>query len=134
MKWVIFLVGLLVISGCATTAKKLIDTNKNANTIQSNQNYHALYREVLTVAQDCLAGSIDLILFNAPFVSNKVEGQLHNKLGYGEIDFYQYNLNSIYFARVKISKYGDGSEAAIYAQGSGYLKIFEEYVRGKNTC
>jgi hypothetical protein len=108
MKWVIFLVGLLVISGCTTTEQKLINTNKNANMIQSKQNYQALYREVLTVAQDCSAGSIDLVLFNTPFVSNKVEGQLHNKLGYGESDFYQDNLSSMDFAHVKISKYGDG--------------------------
>lgn len=81
-----------------------------------------------------MARPIDLVLFNATFVFNKVEGQLYNELDYGKIDFYQDNLSSMYFVHVKISKSGDGSIAAIYAQGSGYLKTFEEYVRGKRTC
>ena len=50
MKWVISLVEFPMISGCATTAQELTDTSKDASKIQSDQNYQALYRDVLTVA------------------------------------------------------------------------------------
>jgi hypothetical protein len=128
MKRIVFFAALLVISGCATTAQKLIDRSKNTNTIETNQNYQALYRDVLTVARDCLAGPINLA------VSNKVEGQLYNDLNFGEINFYQDNLSPMYLVYAKISKAGDGSKAEIYASGSGYLEAFEAYVRGKKSC
>ena len=75
-----------------------------------------------------MAGPINLV------VSEKVEGQLYNDLGFGEINFYQDNLRPIYHVYLKVSKVGNGSEVAIYAQHSRFLKTFEEYVRGKKNC
>ena len=125
---VLFFVLVVPLAGCATTAKELRKISEHKNTISLDQNYQAVFRNVLTVARDCLAGPINLV------VSTKVEGHLYSELGYGEINHYQDNSSPIYHSYVKIAKVGNGSKITIYAAGSGFLKIFEEYVRGKKVC
>ena len=116
------------LSGCITTAQELRNTSEHKNTISLDKNYQAVFRDVLTVARDCLAGPLSIA------VSNKVEGQLYSDLGYGEISYYQDNLSDMHHTYVKIAKVGDGSKVTTYAVSSAYLKLFEEYARGKKDC
>jgi len=128
MQRIILLLALLAVTGCVTTAQELINTSENKKTISLDQNYQAVYRDVLTVARNCEAGPVNLV------VSNRVDGQLYNELGYAEISFYQANLRPLHLVYLKIAKVGNGSEVMIYASHRNYLRIFEEYVRGKKDC
>ena len=127
-KVIVVIVLTLGLGACITTAQELINTTPNKKTIALSQNYQALFRGVLTVARDCLAGPLSIA------VSNKVEGQLYSDLGFGEISYYQDNLSDMHMVYVKIAKVADGSEVSIYSDGSAYLKLFEEYARGKKDC
>jgi hypothetical protein len=128
MKRMILFAALLLVTGCITTAQELISTSKDKKTIVLDRNYQTVFRDVLTVSRDCLAGPLSIT------VSDKVEGQLYNDLGFGEISFYQDNLSDMHHVYVKIAKVAAGSEVSIYSDGSAYLKLFEEYVRGKKDC
>jgi len=124
----------LGLGACASTPQELVNTSEHKKTISTNTNYQAVYRNVLSEAKNCLAGAQNL------FVSNKVEGQLYGDLGFGEISYYQENLNPIHIAYVKAEKVTDGSKISIYIGGQvswaaeNTLGKFEKWALGSKGC
>ena len=111
-----------------------INTTKDKETISLDRNYQAVYRDILTVARDCLAGPINFT------VSNKVVGQLYNDLEFGEISYYQDNLRPIYTAYVKVSRSEAKASVAIYTgsqpswANQRLLKKIKGWANGGTSC
>jgi len=128
------LVLTLLVSGCISTAGQLESQSEHRATVQSTENYQAVYKRMLTQAKECLD------LGGTFAASNKVEGQLYSELGQGEISYYLDNVVDMYFAVVKVKRDGDGANVNITTgsqpgwANEKLLKQLKAWANGENNC
>lgn len=108
-KWLVILT--LVMTGCVSTAGQLESQSEHRATVESAENYQMVYKRILTQARECLD------LGGTFAASNKIDAQLYNELGTGEISYYLDNVVDMHFAVVKVRRSGDGAVVDI-ATGS----------------
>ena len=124
----------LLVTGCISTAGQLESQSDSRATVKSTENYQAVYQHILLRARECLdlGGTIA--------ASNKINAQLNDELGTGEISYYLDNVVDMYFAVVKVKRTGGGAAVDI-STGSqpGWaneklLKQLKAWAEGGTTC
>ena len=95
-----------LLAACASTPEELVAGSKYSATANIELNYQAVYAQLLKQGRQCYAGAVNMS------VSNDVDGELFSDLKYGEMYFYQDNIQKIYYAVVRLDAVEDGDKDA----------------------
>ena len=121
------LLGMILLSGCASTVSDL-KADHVVKVVQIEGNYQVAYRNIATMARECLTGAA----WGAHW---GVDGDLYTDIGTGEVTFYSVGPQGrLTGAHAEVRNVDAGTELSIWARNESVGAIFQRWANGYKEC
>lgn len=123
------LLAMLLLSGCASTVSDL-KADHVVKVVQIEGNYQAIYRNIATMARECLTG--ERYRWGVQW---GVDADLYTDIGTGEVTFYSVGPQGrLTGAHAEVRKVDAGTELSIWARNESVGAIFQRWANGYKEC